>query len=308
MHHHIFEYKTPQVSEYSLDLKKPARIQNDDQELQQTNASVWCLLLKYDSYVAATCLSYIITPMVWSILNAVNIETKWFLFTNLQVWQGFDIDLTWFTIPENNRMMDGLFKYAKSVTIMADQLSVPYQIQTDLRLRWVQPGIYTYFPQSLWDCRPPIISDWPVMRNFKYEVCIWWDLSSPQFDIGIVDCKHAETIASSLQEAMLIVVHANLPQTIMWQVNKITVQSITAKKVLGMDSPGAFLGKEKAIVGIEVDETSIKFFWNRQHIDSVIVGGSFISKVVGDKFYLFMDPYSMDVQPVDGSLTTNHSM
>ena len=285
-------------------MKNSAHIRNDDQGLDKTNSSVWLLLLQYHDYIAARSLRYIITPTAWSILNAVNTETKWFLSTHPQVWQGFDINLTMFTLPENCRLMDDLFKYADSVTIMADQLSSSYQTQANLRLRWLQPGIYSYNPQNIFKVPFPIVSDWPLFRNFRYEVCIWWGVTPPQFAIGIVDCNDPELIV--LQESMLIEIHSNLPDTITWKINHITVQNVNAKKVLGKDSEEAFLRKNKATVGIEVDETSVKFIWNGQHIDSLLVGQSFISRVATDKFYFFMDTYSTVMEPLDAFLTTNN--
>ena len=280
----IFACKIPRTRRCRRLSKKSKPIHDDDEKPKQTNAGVWLLLLQYDTYAAAASLSYIITPTIWSILNAVNKETKQFLSTHPKVWQGVDIDLTQFNIPGYSCLMDDLFKYAKSVTIMQDQASTYYRNQNNLRLRCDDESGF-------------FISELPLIRKLRYEVEVYNDQFF-NFSIGIVD---NETYYDQGTECISIVVHSKLPQEMMWKVNDVTVQSINPQKVLGMDSEQEFMRKEPAIVGIEVHETSINFIWNGRHIDSM--SASFISKVFNDKFRFFYDGDS-DIYPFDAFLNT----
>ena len=273
-------------------LKRSKQSQDENQDPEQASASVWLLLLQRDNYLAALILNYLITPMVWSNLNAVNKETKWFLFTHPEVWDGFDIDLTQLDVPKYSRLMDDLLKYAKSVTIMQNHLSASYWNQTNLRLRWLHPAIYFV------NIMEPIISEWPLIRKFRYEVRIS-DMCIPSFVIGVVDYTGELSDHCNRTE---IGVHIKLPHTFNWKINGITVQSINPLKVPGTESEEGCMSKNEAIVGIELDETSINFVWNGQHIDSM--SASFISKDFNDHFHLFIDASGMNIEPVDALLNT----
>ena len=294
-------------------LKKPAMSEgNVAQQIQKKEPGLWILLLQHDASVAAMCLNYIMTLQSWSIFGAVDSQTRSLVRYNPDVWKDFCVDLTQRVIcPEFIKLFDVMFKYAKSITISAKQLHLPYLHYGNMWLQWTTPGLYGHFPELFpWE-NQVLVSDTPIILGVRYEVLIFWGSSNQRFDMGISEFSLEEDVMG-YREGIEIPTVVNVssgaayPNNIMWEVNGEIVQSVSMVQLPGLQSEATCPQKESAIVGIEVDSLSMKFFWNRQYIDSLTWTESLVSKICDRKFYFMMDPFPRTIvlEPIDASLST----
>ena len=292
-------------------LKKPAMSEaNVAQQIQTKKPGLWILLLQHDASVAAMCLNYIMTLQSWSIFGAVDSQTRSLVRYNPDTWKDFGVDLTEHVIcPEFIKLFDVMFKYAKSITISARQLHLPYLHYGNMWLQWTTPGLYGYSAEIFsWE-NQALVSDTPIIFGVRYEVFIFWGSHNQRFDMGISELEE-DVLGYRESNEKPTIVNVNsgtaYPNNIMWEVNGEIAQSVSMVQLPELQSEATCPQKGSAIVGIEVDSLSMKFFWNRQYIDSLTWTESLVSKICDRKFYFMMDPFPRTIvlEPLDASLST----